>query len=125
MRTRILTLTALILALESTVAGAQPHAPPLKLKPASAALVVDPLLAGRETSALSADQAGRLTLLSTRLHHDHRHPVVAGLDRVLGKSVPRIDRIQIAATEAFRLASAVVTPEQQAEAARLLEGPHG
>lgn len=120
MRTRILTLTALIFALESSVTAAQNHPLPANLKSASAALVVDRLLAGREALALSADQAARLTALSTRLHHDRGRPVITGLDRVPGKSVPVVERIKTTATEAYRQASAVLTSEQQARAAELL-----
>lgn len=120
MGTRILSLAALILALESTVAAAQSSALPSNLTAASAALVIDRLLAGRESLSLTADQATRLTRLSARFHRDRGHPVIAGLDRVPGKSVPRIRRVNTTATEAFRQASAVLTPEQQAEAVRLL-----
>ncbi len=110
MRTRILTLAALILALESTVATAQSLALPSNLASTSAALVIDRLLAGRESLALTADQATRLTRLSTRFRYDRGHTVIAGLDRVPGKSVPRVQRVRTTATEAFRQASAVLTP---------------
>ena len=121
MRTRILTLATLIFALESSVATAQSLALPANLKSASAALVIDRLLAGREVLALNADQAARLSQLSHRLHHDRGRLVVTGLDRVPGKSIPRIARIKTTSTEAFREASALLTAEQQAKAARLLD----
>ncbi|MEO8140638.1 MAG: hypothetical protein ABI742_13375 [Gemmatimonadota bacterium] len=123
MRTRILSLAALFLALEGSVAVAQNYALPANLTSASAAAVVDRLLAGREALALTADHASRLTVLSTRLHHDRGRAVVTGLDRVPGKSVPRTERIKTTATEAFRQASAILSPTQQAAAARLLDTP--
>ena len=125
MRTRIFTLSALLLALGSTVVAAQSSLLPPNLKSASAALVVDRLLAGREALALSADQAAQLTLLSTRLHRGRGHLVIAGLDRVPGKSVPRIERTGTTAAEAFRQASALLTPAQQARAGVVLKEPRG
>lgn len=121
MRTRILTLAALIFALESSIATAQSVALPTSLKRVSAAQVIDRLLAGREVLALNPDQATRLTQLSTRLHHDRGRLVVIGLDRVPGKSIPRLARIKTTSTEAFRQAAALLTTEQQARAARLLD----
>lgn len=116
MRTRILTLAALFLALESPVATAQNDA-------YSATSVVDRLLAGREALELTADQTARLTVLSTHLHHDRGRAVVTGLDRVPGKSVPRLARIRTTTAEAFHQASAVLTTAQRAAAAQLLDTP--
>lgn len=121
MHSRILTLAALLVALESTVAGAQNNPLPPHLKSAGAAMVVDRLLAGREALALNADQAAQLTRLSTRLHYDRGRPVITGWDRVPGHSVPRIERIKTTASEAFHQASSVLTADQQAKAAQLLE----
>ena len=123
MRTRILTLATLIFALESSVATAQSLALPGNLKSASGALVIDRLLAGREALALTADQSTRLTLLSSHFHHDRGRLVVAGLDRVPGKSIPRLTRINTTSTEAFRQAASLLTTEQQTKAARLLDTP--
>jgi hypothetical protein len=123
MRTRILTLAALIFALESTIATAQTLALPANLRTASPALVIDRLLAGREVLQLTTDQANRLTHLATRLRHDRGRLVIAGLDRAPGKSVPRIERKKTTAAEAFRQASAVLSGEQVAKAVRLLAGP--
>lgn len=121
MRTRILTLATPIFALESSVATAQSLAWPGNLKSASAALVIDRLLAGREALALTSDQAARLTQLSTQLHHDRGHLIVTGLDRVPGKSIPRLTRMKTTSTEAFRQAASLLTTEQQTKAARLLD----
>ncbi len=121
MRTRILTLATLIFALESSVATAQSLALPGNLKSASAALVIDRLLTGREALALTSDQAARLTQLSTRLHHDRGHLVVTGPDRVPGKSIPRLTRIKTTSPEAIRQAASLLPTEQPAKAARLLD----
>ena len=123
MRTRILTLATLIFALESSAATAQSLVLPTSLNTVSATLVIDRLLAGREALALTTDQAARLTQLSTRLHHDRGHLIVTGLDRVPGKSIPRLTRIKTTSTEAFRQAASLLTTEQQAKAARLLDTP--
>ena len=119
MRARILTLTALILALGSSVIAAQTL--PAHLKNAPAATVIGRILAGRDQLALSADQVARLTVLENQLKHDRGRTVVTGLDRVPGKSVPRVERVRTTATEAFRQASALLSTEQQAKASRLLD----
>ncbi len=119
MCTRILTLTALIIALGSSAIAAQ--TPPAHLKNPPAATVIGRILAGRDQLALSADQVARLTVLENQLKHDRGRTVVTGLDRVPGKSVPRIDRVTTTATEAFRQASALLSSEQQAKASRLLD----
>lgn len=119
MRTRILTLTALILALGSSVIAAQIL--PAHLKNAPAATVIGRILAGRDQLALSADQVARLTVLEDQLKHARGRTVVTGLDRVPGKSVPRVERVRTTATEAFRQASALLSTEQQAKASRILD----
>lgn len=119
MRIRILLLTALILALGSSVIAAQTL--PAHLKNAPASTVIGRILAGRDQLALSADQVARLTVLENQLKHDRGRLVVTGLDRVPGKSVPRVERVRTTATEAFRQASALLSSEQQAKASRLLD----
>jgi hypothetical protein len=118
MRARILALTALILALGSSVIAAQTL--PAYLKNAPAATVIGRILAGRDQLALSAEQVARLTVLENQLKHDRGRTVVTGLDQVPGKSVPRVERVKATAAEAFRQASALLSTEQQAKASRLL-----
>ena len=121
MRTRILTLAALILTLGNSVVAARTL--PAHLRAAPASTVVERILAGRDQLGLNADQVERLTQLEAQLRHDRDHPVVTGLDRVPGKSVPRIERRKTTASEAFRRVSAVLTAEQQINATRLLQTP--
>ena len=80
MRARILTLTALILALGSSVIAAQIL--PAHLKNAPAATVIGRILAGRDQLALSADQVARLTVLENQLKHDRGRTEVTGLDQI-------------------------------------------
>lgn len=119
MRTRILTLAALILALENSVVAGQTL--PASLKIAPAATVVGRILAGRDQLGLNPEQVARLAKLEQRLQHDRGRPVVTGLDRAPGKSVPRIERVKTSATGAYRQALRVLRPDQQATAARLLD----
>ena len=119
MRARILTLTVLILAVGSSVIAAQTL--PAHLKNAPAATIIGRILADRDQLALTADQVARLTDLEAHLRHDRGRTVVTGLDRVPGKSVPRVERVRTTATEAFRQASALLRAEQQAKASRLLD----
>lgn len=119
MRARILALTALILALGSSVIAAQTL--PAHLNNVPAATVIGRILAGRDQLALTADQVARLTDLEARLRHDRGHTLITGLDRVPGKSVPRVERVRTTAREAFRQASALLSAEQQAKATRLLD----
>lgn len=119
MRTRILTLTALILALGTSLLAAQTL--PAHLKTAPAATVIERILAGRDLLELNGDQVARLTRLVEQLRHERGRPAVTGLDRVPGKSVPRIARTGTTAAEAFRQASALFNAEQQVKATRLLD----
>jgi hypothetical protein len=119
MRTRILTLTALFLALGSSVVAAQTL--PAHLKNAPAVTVIGRILAGRDQLALNAEQVARLVALEDRLKHDRGRTFVAGLNRAPGKSVPRFKRVRTSATEAFRQASAILSAEQQTKTARLLD----
>ena len=121
MHTRILTLLALILTLGTSNTWAQSL--PAHLKSAPAAAIIGRILAGREQLDLKADQVARLSRLEEQLRRDRGRSVLAGLNRVPGKSVPRIKRRRTTATEALRQASALLTVEQQAKVTRLLETP--
>ncbi len=119
MRTRILTLTALILALGSSVNAAQPL--PAHLRNVPASTVLDRILAGRGELGLNPVQVERLTVLSNQMRHERGRLVVRGLDGVPGKSVPRLERIRTSATEAFHQALRVLDPDQRAKASQLLD----
>jgi len=119
MRTRILTLTALILALGTSLLAAQTL--PARPKTAPAATVIERILAGRDLLELNGDQVARLTRLAERLRNERGRPVVTRLNRVPGKSVPRITRTRTTAAEAFRQASVLLNAEQQVKANRLLD----
>jgi hypothetical protein len=103
---------------EAEVAARVPGPPPTP-----AYVVVELLLAEREPLSLSGSQVAELTRLAERLRADHGRPKLVGLDRILGKSVPRYTRVFPTAEEALRSALDLLTPEQRAEAARLLQGP--
>ena len=119
MRTRTLTLAALILALGNSAVAAQTL--PASLTTAPASTVVSRILAGRDQLELNPEQVARLAELEQQLRHDRGRPVITGLDRVPGKSVPRIERLKTSATEAFRQALKVLNADQQAKATRLLD----
>jgi hypothetical protein len=86
-------------------------------------MVVQRLLSVREPLSLSGSQVAELTRLAERLSADHGRPKLVWLDRVPGKPVPRYTRVFPTADQALRAALDLLSPEQRAEAARLLQEP--
>ncbi len=122
MRHRLTALAALIIALHAEVSYAQNYSLPPDLRDAPAPWVVDRLLTGREALALSPDQVTSLTALSSHLAHERGHFVIIDLDQVPGRSVPRLKRVKTTAEQAYHQALKLLSPEQQAQTAKVLAG---
>ncbi len=93
--------------------------------PAPAYGVVDRLLADRQRLALDSLQVVELTRLGERLRAHRGRLELVGFNRVPGKSVPRYIRVYPSAEEALRSALDLLTPDQRAQAVRLLGDSRG
>lgn len=89
----------------------------------SARVAVGTLLSHREGLSLTRGQVDSLSALATRICEDRGRIQIAGLDRVPGKSVPRVARVFRVRREAKGLALRLLTPDQRMEAEKLLDGP--
>ena len=100
---------------------AQPSSLATRPQP-SAQAVVGELLAHRQELSLSQAQVDRLTALANRIRADRGRLQIAGFDRVPGKSVPRFARVYPVRQAARHTALHLLTPDQRAEAGRVLNG---
>ena len=77
------------------------------------------LLDHRQELSLTQAQVDSLTTLAARVRTDHGQIRVTGLDRVPGKSVPRLARVYPARRMAIGLALGLLTHDQRLKAERL------
>jgi hypothetical protein len=86
----------------------------------SAQAVAGELLAHRQELSLMRAQVDSLTTLANQIRGDRGRLQIAGLDRVPGKSVPRIARVYPVRRAARDMALRLLTADQRVEADKFL-----
>ena len=115
-----LALLGLAFSAPVSIAHGQSSQGPRSMGRVTSSQVVGRLLEQGVQLGLTASQESALRSLAADLHQERGRLVIAGWDRVPGRSVPRVTRVRRTSAQALHETLSVLTPEQQAVALRVL-----